>query len=104
MSICIDPKELEPGVTKHQEIAPNSIFSFAANLIPLPDHNQSPRNVYQCQMGKQTMGVPVHAWASRGDNKMYRIHSPQSPLMKPEAYDKYNMDEYPLGNHIYLGR
>ena len=48
------------------------------------------------------MGVPVHAWQYRADNKMYRIHTPQSPLMKPEAYDKYNMDEYPLGESEWL--
>ncbi len=73
MSICIDPEEAEPGVTMHQEVAPNSLFSFSANLIPYPDHNQSPRNVYQCQMGKQTMGTPIQAWPYRADNKMYRL-------------------------------
>lgn len=73
LSICIDPEEAEPNVTMHQEIHPSCLFSFVANLIPFPDHNQSPRNVYQCQMGKQTMGIPVHAWDYRADNKMYRL-------------------------------
>lgn len=73
MSVCIDPEEAEPNITMHQEIHPSCLFSFAANLIPFPDHNQSPRNVYQCQMGKQTMGIPVHAWNYRADNKMYRL-------------------------------
>uniref|UniRef100_A0A915C6V3 DNA-directed RNA polymerase subunit beta n=3 Tax=Parascaris TaxID=6254 RepID=A0A915C6V3_PARUN len=99
LSICIEPDEAEPGVTMHQELHPSCLFSFAGNLIPFPDHNQSPRNVYQCQMGKQTMGTPVHAWIHRADNKMYRLQFPQSPLLKPEAYDKYEMDEYPLGTN-----
>ncbi|KHN78016.1 DNA-directed RNA polymerase I subunit RPA2 [Toxocara canis] len=73
LSICIEPEEAEPGVTMHQELHPSCLFSFAGNLIPFPDHNQSPRNVYQCQMGKQTMGTPVHAWNYRADNKMYRL-------------------------------
>lgn len=112
MSICVRPDEAEPGVTNHQELSTNCLFSFAANLIPFPDHNQSPRNVYQCQMGKQTMGTPVHAWQYRADNKMYRLQvymfivfyntfrflqTPQSPLLRPEAYDLYEMDDYPLG-------
>lgn len=29
----------------HQELHSSSLFSFAGNLIPFPDHNQSPRNV-----------------------------------------------------------
>uniref|UniRef100_A0A0M3KGT6 DNA-directed RNA polymerase n=1 Tax=Anisakis simplex TaxID=6269 RepID=A0A0M3KGT6_ANISI len=73
LSICIEPSEAEPGVTEHQELHPSCLFSFAGNLIPFPDHNQSPRNVYQCQMGKQTMGTPIHAWCKRADNKMYRL-------------------------------
>jgi DNA-directed RNA polymerase I subunit RPA2 len=76
----------------HQELHKSALFSFAGNLIPFPDHNQSPRNVYQCklgylfkfydrlnfllelgQMGKQTMGTAVHAWKYRADNKMYNL-------------------------------
>nr|CAD2181756.1 unnamed protein product [Meloidogyne enterolobii] len=99
LSIVIDPDEAEPGVTMHQELHPSALFSFAGNLIPFPDHNQSPRNVYQCQMGKQTMGVPVHAWRHRADGKMYLLQTPQKPLLKLEAHDKYEMDEYPLGTN-----
>ncbi|MFH4977140.1 hypothetical protein AB6A40_003849 [Gnathostoma spinigerum] len=99
LSICVDPVEAEPGVTIHQELHPSCIFSFAANLIPFPDHNQSPRNVYQCQMGKQSMGIPIHSWHTRADNKMYRLQFPQDPLLKLEAYTKYNMEEYPLGTN-----
>jgi DNA-directed RNA polymerase I subunit RPA2 len=73
LSVCIDADEAEPGVTMHQELSPTCQFSFAGNLIPFPDHNQSPRNVYQCQMGKQTMGTAVHSWHVRADNKMYRL-------------------------------
>lgn len=43
LSIVIDPDEAEPGVTMHQELHPSCLFSFAGNLIPFPDHNQSPR-------------------------------------------------------------
>ncbi|CAD6184400.1 unnamed protein product [Caenorhabditis auriculariae] len=99
LSVVIDPEEAEPGVTTHQELHPSCLFSFAGNLIPFPDHNQSPRNVYQCQMGKQTMGTAVHAWHARADNKMYRLQFPQQPLLKLEAYEKYQMDEYPLGTN-----
>ena len=35
------------------------MLSVVASLTPWSDYNQSPRNMYQCQMGKQTMGTPV---------------------------------------------
>ncbi|CAI2340613.1 unnamed protein product [Caenorhabditis sp. 36 PRJEB53466] len=73
------------------------IFYVPLMNYTFPDHNQSPRNVYQCQMGKQTMGTAVHAWHARAANKMYRLQFPQQPLLKLEAYEKYQMDEYYRG-------
>jgi len=32
----------------HCEIHPSSIFGILASCIPFPEHNQSPRNTYQC--------------------------------------------------------
>ncbi|KAL1230107.1 DNA-directed RNA polymerase I subunit [Trichinella spiralis] len=71
-------------------------------MIPFPDHNQSPRNVYQCQMAKQTMGTPVHSLVHRTDNKMYCLRTPQSPLVKTESYDAYAIDNYPLGTNAIV--
>ena len=30
---------------------------------------------------------------------MYLLQYPQSPLLKTEAYDKYEIDDYPLGTN-----
>ena len=35
------------------------MLSVVASLTPYSDYNQSPRNMYQCQMGKQPMGTPA---------------------------------------------
>ncbi len=32
----------------HSEIHPSTMFGVVASCIPYPDHNQSPRNTYQC--------------------------------------------------------
>ncbi|CAN0059391.1 unnamed protein product, partial [Ectocarpus fasciculatus] len=37
----------------HLEIDPLTLLGVVAGLIPYPHHNQSPRNTYQCAMGKQ---------------------------------------------------
>ena len=53
-------------------------------------------------MGKQTMGTPLHALASRADNKLYKLQTPQSPLVRPHAHDHYKVDEYPLGTNAVV--
>lgn len=34
----------------HEEIHPTGMLSVVANLTTWSDHNQSPRNMYQCQV------------------------------------------------------
>ncbi|KAF7252713.1 DNA-directed RNA polymerase I subunit RPA2 [Varanus komodoensis] len=102
MNIAISKDEIEPGLTTHQELFPHSILSVVASFIPFSDHNQSPRNMYQCQMGKQTMGFPLLTFPYRSDDKLYRLQTPQSPLVRPSMYDYYNMDSYPTGTNAVV--
>ncbi|KAM6916058.1 DNA-directed RNA polymerase I subunit RPA2 [Xenentodon cancila] len=102
MNVAIFEKEIEAGVTTHQELFPHSMLSVVANFIPYSDHNQSPRNMYQCQMGKQTMGFPLHSFMDRSDNKLYRLQTPQSPLVRPYMYDHYDLDNYPSGTNAIV--
>eukprot|EP00105_Crassostrea_gigas_P025965 XP_011446725.1 PREDICTED: DNA-directed RNA polymerase I subunit RPA2 [Crassostrea gigas] len=102
MDICITPEEAIQGVTTHQELSEVSMLSTVAQFTPFSDFNQSPRNMYQCQMGKQTMGFPVHALDRRADNKLYKLQTPQSPVVRPVMYDHYEMDTYPLGTNAIV--
>ncbi|XP_061601035.1 DNA-directed RNA polymerase I subunit RPA2 [Cololabis saira] len=102
MNVAVFEKEVEAGVTTHQELFPHSMLSVVANFIPYSDHNQSPRNMYQCQMGKQTMGFPLHSFMDRSDNKLYRLQTPQSPLVRPYMYDHYDLDNYPSGTNAIV--
>lgn len=93
---CVD-SDFREGETTHIEIDPTSMLSVVASMTPFSDFNQSPRNMYQCQMAKQTMGTPYHSFPYRVDNKTYRIQNPQGPMVKNENYDRFLADEYPLG-------
>lgn len=50
MDIAISPKEIDPGISTHVEHAPTNFLSILANMTPFSDFNQSPRNIYQCQV------------------------------------------------------
>ncbi|TPP58563.1 DNA-directed RNA polymerase subunit beta [Fasciola gigantica] len=66
-------------------------------LNHLAEPVESPRNMYQCQMAKQTMGHSCYTWRNRSDAKAYRLLTPQSPLVRTKTYVKYDLDHYPLG-------
>lgn len=97
MNVAVIPAEIQAGIHTHVEFAPTNILSILANLTPFSDFNQSPRNMYQCQMGKQTMGTPGVALAHRSDNKLYRLQTGQTPIVKANLYDSYGMDNFPNG-------
>lgn len=46
---CLNDDIIE-GVTTHVEISPDVVLSQVASLTPYSDYNQSPRNMYQCQV------------------------------------------------------
>nr|WCZ58370.1 RNA polymerase I subunit RPA135 [Paratrimastix eleionoma] len=98
LEVACLPSDITPRST-HMESNPTSILSLVANLTPFSDFNQSPRNMYQCQMGKQTMGTPFLNAPYRWDNKVYKIQTPQWPIARTKAQDEYGMDEYPTGTN-----
>ena len=75
MSIACQEHEIESGQSTHVEIDIRNILSIFANQTPFSDHNQSPRNMYQCQMAKQSMGTPGTSTRYRTDNKSYRLQN-----------------------------
>ena len=71
--------------TTHLEIEPFTILGVCAGLIPYPRHNQSPRNTYQCAMGKQVMGTIGYNQRNRIDTLMYLLAYPQAPMVKTKV-------------------
>ncbi|KAK8999062.1 hypothetical protein V6N11_070240 [Hibiscus sabdariffa] len=86
----------------HEELIPTAMLSVVANLTPWSDHNQSPRNMYQCQMAKQTMAYSLQALHSRADQKLYHLQTPQTPIVRTKTYTKYCLDNYPSGTNAIV--
>lgn len=97
MSIACTDNEIESGESTHVEYDPTNILSIVANQTPFSDFNQSPRNMYQCQMGKQAMGTPGTSLRYRTDNKAYLLQTGQTPIVRPPLYNEYGLDNFPNG-------
>jgi len=101
LSIATCEEEIREDTT-HQELKQRNILSIIAATIPFLEYNQSPRNMYQCQMGKQTMGTPYHNHPYRSDNKIYKLTYPQLPIVRTKVHDEYDFDLFPSGTNAIV--
>lgn len=103
LQIAAVPEDIKnsPNFT-HVEISPTMIFSLVGSLTPFCENNQSPRNIYQCQMLKQTMGTPYHSHVYRTDNKVFRIQNPQSPITRNKNHENYQLDNFLTGTNAIV--
>ena len=86
----------------HCEIHTSLIFGICASLIPYPEHNQSPRNVYQCAMGKQAIGINSTNVLNRMDTINHILHYPQKPIVYTRASDIIGLNDMPAGDNLII--
>jgi len=105
--VAIEPKRLteESKIIKkytHCEIHPSAIFGILASCIPYPEHNQSPRNTYQCAMGKQAMGMFVSNFDKRMDKTAYVQTYSMRPLVDTRIMNFINLHKIPSGEMVIV--
>jgi DNA-directed RNA polymerase II subunit RPB2 len=86
----------------HCEIHPSTIFGVLASCIPFPEHNQSPRNTYQCAQGKQAMGVYVTNYENRMDKTAYVLNYPMRPLVDTRIMNMIQLNKIPSGTQVIV--
>ena len=86
----------------HCEIHPSTIFGVLASCIPFPEHNQAPRNTYQCAQGKQAMGVYSTNYDKRYDKTAYVLTSPSRPLVDTRLMNWLDLVKIPSGQVIHV--
>ncbi|CUS20462.1 LAQU0S01e07118g1_1 [Lachancea quebecensis] len=96
--IALYERDLEPRIT-HLEIEPFTVLGAVAGLIPYPHHNQSPRNTYQCAMGKQAIGAIAYNQFKRIDTLLYLMIYPQQPMVKTKTIELIDYDKLPAGQN-----
>ncbi|CAL4144068.1 unnamed protein product, partial [Meganyctiphanes norvegica] len=88
--------------TTHLEIEPFTILGVCAGLIPYPHHNQSPRNTYQCAMGKQAMGNIGYNQRNRIDTLLYNLIYAHRPLVKTRTIELIHFEDLPAGHNAMV--
>jgi DNA-directed RNA polymerase II subunit RPB2 len=86
----------------HAEIHASTALGTLASNIPFPDHNQSPRNSYQCAMGKQSMGMFALNFRERFDAMAHLLCYPQVPFVSPFMSKFYGAQAMPCGQNIIV--
>lgn len=96
--IALYEADIVPATT-HLEIEPFTLLGAVAGLIPYPHHNQSPRNTYQCAMGKQAIGAIGYNQMNRIDTLLYLSVYPQQPMVKTKTIELVGYDRLPAGQN-----
>jgi DNA-directed RNA polymerase II subunit RPB2 len=86
----------------HCEIHPSTILGILASCIPFPEHNQSPRNTYQCAQGKQAIGIYATNYENRMDKTSYILNYPMRPLVDTRIMNILKLNKIPSGCNVII--
>lgn len=101
--VAVRPAQLlDNSEYTHLEIHPSSILGLCTSLIPFPERNQAPRNMYQASMGKQAVGTPMMNYRERTDLYNHILYYAQRPLVQTWTENMMNTTELPTGQEVIV--
>jgi len=95
------PEHIVPETT-HMEIHPSTIMGILGNMIPFPNHNQSPRNQLSASQSKQGLSIYATNWKNRYDNSAHILCYGETPLVRTIYQDYVGSGIMPYGQNIIL--
>ncbi len=103
--IAFYPTEMRAGETKYNycEIHPCIMLSYETQMIPFPDHSQSPRNTYESCMLKQAIGWNLNSIQYRFEKTMFILNYLQKNLIPTIPSNILKMEEMPSGINVIVG-
>ena len=84
-------------IYSHCEIHPTMMLGTVIGLIPYPEHNQAPRNLFEGSMAKQSLDIYSTSFPIRMDTAAHVLHYPEKPLVTTYMADIVNFDKLPAG-------
>lgn len=85
----------------HCEIHPCMILGLISSNIPFPDHNQSPRGIFQYNQARQAMGLYISDYRERTDIS-YILYHPQIPVVTSRASKYTGTHIFPAGENVIV--
>ena len=95
--IAMKPEYIKAWKNDYCEIHPCMLMGVMGNIIPFPDHSPSPRNCYQCSMGKQAIGMYSLAYKLRTDTIVHVLDYPQRAIVSTKSAEFMGFNKMPSG-------
>ena len=95
-------RKIENGFYTHSEIDPSAIFGVVASLGPLSNHSQGPRNVFECSMAKQNLGIYHSNHMVRYDTTAKVLAFPTRPLFETQVNNLIGLSDNPTGQTVMV--
>lgn len=85
--------------TKPHDLMFSLSLSYTGSMIPFSNHNQSPRNIYSCQMSTQSIGF----LSNNNQNNLYNeLYYPQNPIVSTLINNTTDYYTNPIGTNVII--